>query len=128
MSGKDSRMVRDTPSVSDKYDRGRGDELHDHDDREDKDDRGDRDDQRPDKRDGDYFTGDERPDPVDRATEKKGITAATVARVAGNLLSGSPGSWLGVTPEVRQSAIDTAVDTARLIAEAVQRLTVKGTR
>jgi hypothetical protein len=48
----------------------------------------------------------------------------TLMRVVGNLLSGAPGSWLGVSPDFRKSTVQDAVETARLIAEEVQKLTV----
>lgn len=46
---------------------------------------------------------------------------STLARVAGNLLSGAPGSWLGVGPDVRRSSVDTAVETARMIVETIRK-------
>lgn len=44
---------------------------------------------------------------------------STVARIAGNLLSGSPNSWLH-HPQ-REQAVRSAVDTARLIVEETKR-------
>ena len=44
---------------------------------------------------------------------------STIARIAGNLLSGVPDDWLRVSR--REDTVRTAVDTARLIVEEVER-------
>lgn len=47
---------------------------------------------------------------------------STLARVAGNLLSGAPEKWLGVAPDVREATVLEAMDTARLIVEWAKKL------
>lgn len=48
---------------------------------------------------------------------------ATLMRVTGNLLSGAPGMWINVSPDTRRASVQDAVETARIIAEEVQKLT-----
>jgi hypothetical protein len=48
------------------------------------------------------------------------ISESTIARIAGNLLSGVPEDWLRVDENGRYWAVANAVNTARMIAEVVR--------